>query len=149
MYDSCDVKSKLRKSGYRLTSQRENLIEILCEEPDYLFSLNDIYSKVKSHYKDTTYSTVYRNIEVLEQAGIIKKVVASRKAVKYKLECCSEHHHHVICKKCGRTATVDFCPAEFISTLSDSETFIITDHVFEMYGYCRKCFKNLSRKDNI
>src|SRR2546425_281037 len=47
-------------------------------------------------------STAYRNLAVLEQAGVVRKVFAGDEYSRYELsEDLTEHHHHMVCVNCG------------------------------------------------
>ncbi|WP_369125264.1 transcriptional repressor [Alicyclobacillus fastidiosus] len=58
-------------------------------------------------------------------------------SAKYRLACEIEHHHHLICLRCGSTVVLDKCPmADVLATIDD---FTIINHRFEVYGHCTSC----------
>jgi Fe2+ or Zn2+ uptake regulation protein len=133
------IESKLKENGYKLTNQRKAIIEVLFENKGKFLTAEEIFLKSKEKYAQTNFSTVYRNLEVLEITDIIHKTNINDGVSIYELSCSGEHHHHVICKGCGKTEIIDFCPLNDVFKKLNSKNFTLTDHKFELYGYCNKC----------
>ena len=52
-------------------------------------------------------SSIYRNLSVLEQAGVVRRVITEDEFARYELtEAFTEHHHHLICSNCGKVEDV-------------------------------------------
>ncbi|WP_026894419.1 Fur family transcriptional regulator [Clostridiisalibacter paucivorans] len=134
-----DLEQKLKDNGYKTTKQRRAILQVLYENVQRFISAEDIYNKTKEKFNTTNFSTVYRNLEILERLGIIHKTNIEDGISVYELICHREHHHHIICKKCGKTEIIDFCPFENIEHILDDKGFEATEHKFEVYGYCSKC----------
>jgi Fe2+ or Zn2+ uptake regulation protein len=85
--------------------------------------------------------TVYRNLETLLGAGLIKKVELGGRAAKYELDR-GDDHHHITCLKCHRIEAVHHCPVSDIESrlLATSRHFIkIASHSLEFQGICSEC----------
>lgn len=134
-----DIIKTLKEKGYRCTNQREAILDVLLNNENHFISAEEIYNKTKKIYPTTNFSTVYRNLEILDNLGIIHRTNADGKKAMYEIICEDSHHHHIICKGCGKTEVVDFCPYINIKEKLSNEGFILTDHKFELYGYCEKC----------
>jgi Fe2+ or Zn2+ uptake regulation protein len=85
--------------------------------------------------------SVYRNIELFENLGLVHRVYVGWK---YKLELSDKfvaHHHHLSCLNCGKTIDIEDEKHidDFIKQLSDKFEFLPTRHQFEIDGYCRNC----------
>jgi Fe2+ or Zn2+ uptake regulation protein len=135
---SMELMEELRKKGYKITKQREAILTVLGEGSHQLLTAQEIFERMLSSGSGTNFSTVYRNLEVLLQEGIVRKVELDREAAYYELAHSGGHHHHLICKECGSIQTTNFCPFE---QLKDEDGFIPVDHSFEVYGYCKDCAK--------
>lgn len=140
-----EAKENLKRQGYKLTNQRQAILDVLIEYKGHVLSAEQIYKKTKGKYPGTNFSTIYRNLEVLENAKIIHKINMNGEASQYELICHEEHHHHVICKDCGKSEMIDFCPLNSIDTELKNKDFVLTEHRFELYGYCKKC---VDKKNN-
>jgi len=139
--DRKSVEEKLKKNNYKITQQRGAIIEALLENRGQFVTAEEIYKKTRGRHKKTDFSTVYRNLEILESLGIIHKTSIKDGVAIYELICDHSHHHHIICKGCGKTEIINMCPLEqFKKNVRDKE-FTLTDHRFELYGYCRDCNK--------
>ncbi|QZY55434.1 Fur family transcriptional regulator [Crassaminicella profunda] len=142
-----EIERNLRNQGYKLTNQRKALLQVLFHHKKHFLSAEEIYLKTREKYAKTNFSTIYRNLEILENLGIIHKTNIHATTAHYELISRASHHHHIICKGCGKTEPIDFCPLEEILSKFDHKNFTLTDHKFELYGYCSKCQKKNSSKE--
>ncbi len=88
-------------------------------------------------------TSIYRSLDLFESMGIVFKIV-NGPSVKYKLCKTEEHHHHIVCKKCGNVAEVSHCNiSDWTKKVIESTGYEVTDHQFNFYGFCKAC-KNLN-----
>lgn len=139
MIDVLKIEDLFKEKGFKLTNQRKAIIEVLLENPHRFLTVDEIYQKSKEKYPQTNLSTIYRNLEMLEGADIVHRTIVNGNNACYELICDDCHHHHVICKSCGKTGVIEFCPIDDIKSIISDEDFVITDHKIEVYGYCKKC----------
>jgi Fur family zinc uptake transcriptional regulator/Fur family ferric uptake transcriptional regulator len=138
MKDLGKLEAVLREKGYKLTEQRKLIIEAFSENPGH-HTAQEIFDLVKKKFKGINFSTIYRNLELLNTLKIINKLQIESGISHYEL-CGLAHHHHIICKKCGVTKEIDICPyANLGKDQLSAIGFEATDHKFEVYGYCSKC----------
>jgi len=86
-------------------------------------------------------ATVYRNLKLFEQLGVIRKLYMDRHS-KFELsDIFQHHHHHLTCSKCGRVIILRANPVleEIISRLSVKNGFQPLDHQLEIRGLCQTC----------
>ncbi len=125
----------------RYTSMRRQLVEILgtAEHP---ITIPDI---LRLH-PDLAQSSVYRNLAVLEQAGVITRVVTHDEWARFELaEDLGGHHHHLICESCGTVRDV-VVPEPVEATLDHSlgelaavNGFELRHHRLDLIGVCDGC----------
>jgi Fe2+ or Zn2+ uptake regulation protein len=136
-----NIESTLKNQGYKLTGQRRFIIEAFEECPAH-YTAQEIYEKVKAQNPSINFSTVYRNLELLCKIGVINKLNISSGISHFEIKH-NEHHHHVICLKCGDMQSISICPyAELKVSELDKLGFVPIEHKFEIYGYCKKCSKD-------
>ena len=135
------LQNKLKDKGFKVTEQRLAIIDVLLEHKNHFINAEEIYKKVSANLPKTNFSTIYRNLEIFEEIDIIHKTTLSGVTAIYELICNDEHHHHIICKNCGKTEIIDFCPFDHIKSQLNKKSFLLTGHKFELYGYCDKCLK--------
>jgi len=127
--------------GCRNTKHRQEIIETLklFEVPA---TAEDIYAMFKYLKSSISMSTIYRNLEMLTDKGIvIKTIMMDDNKARYELNR-EVDKHYIICVKCNKIFPIDHCPIDKIDkNLLNSTGFEITGHKFEIYGYCPDCKK--------
>lgn len=95
---------------------------------------------------DLAQSSAYRNLSLLEEAGVVRRLAHGGEYARYELsEALTEHHHHLICENCGSVADVVLDAAvehaldEALHRLEASEGFVAAHHTLDVYGLCANC----------
>ena len=130
------LRVKLRQRGFKVTRQRIRLLEVLSKAEGPL-SPFEIYERTKG---DMDRSSVYRVIEILVAADLVRRIDFRHNHPHYELNT-NDDHHHIICLSCGYSEEIS-CKIGGIEKvlLKNSKTFSeIKDHSLEFYGYCYKC----------
>ncbi|MGI6190006.1 MAG: transcriptional repressor [Clostridiales bacterium] len=140
------IEDQLRRRGYKLTKQREAIIKVLDSLEENLATAQHIFEKVTETNPGTNFSTVYRNLDLLVQEGILRKTSLGHEASYYELVTNDTHHHHMICKECGKIRCIDYCPIKDIPLQEDG--FVPVDHRLEIYGFCKECLGNANILDD-
>ena len=93
-----DIREKLRRSGYTLTSQRKAVLEALRESQGHP-SAEDVYLLVKRKNPRVALGTVYQALSVLEEIGIIGSKNWAESPTRYDMN--TEPHLDIRCSHCG------------------------------------------------
>lgn len=134
-----DVIVKLRENGYKITPQRQEIIDVLLRENRHL-TVEDIHSRISHRYPNLSLDTVYRNVGVLTHLNVLDRADFGDGKARYKLVDHERHRHHLICLGCGSCEEVDFCPLDYLDGRAFREKrFEVRRHSFEIYGYCWAC----------
>lgn len=125
----------LRKRGYKTTGRRQDILTFF-EQSEGYHTAKELIEYLEDDYEGISFDTVYRNLHLFHELGILE--VTELNAEKhFRFSCAQHHHHHFICKDCGNTKKINYCPMEKINhTLKD---YYIEDHKFEIYGLCPIC----------
>lgn len=90
--------------------------------------------------------TVYRNLEVFEKAGLVRRTDFQNGQAYFELiRVGHSHHHHLVCRDCGKIEDVSGCLPKKMekSVLRNSQKFgEIDSHSLEFFGRCKSCLKN-------
>lgn len=125
----------MSNQGLRITDQRKTLAKLFAESSGYL-TPKDVYDYMGKHYSGLSFDTVYRNLRVMQQLGVLEQVVFED-GVKFKVHCAEpHHHHHMICLQCEKTYPITFCPMPLTDV---PDEFEVVKHKFEVFGYCKDC----------
>lgn len=132
---------RLRRDGQRYTTSRRTLVELL-ESADRPLTIPELMAQRTG----IPQSSAYRNLAVLERAGVVDRVLATDEFIRYELaEDLTEHHHHMICAGCGAVADFVMTPAaerrlaEAADTIADAAGFRVASHRFDLLGHCEDC----------
>jgi Fur family transcriptional regulator, ferric uptake regulator len=132
---------RLAGVSQRYTANRQALVEIL-EASSHPVSIPDVLASGR----DLPQSSVYRNLAVLEQAGVVRRVQSGDEFARYELaEDLTEHHHHLICSSCGKVEDFTASPAlertlaRAIAAVGDDTGFSAEHHRLDLIGRCRTC----------
>jgi Fur family ferric uptake transcriptional regulator len=99
-----DWREQLRERGYRLTPQRELILQAV-ERLGHA-TPDEVLAEVRTHSTAVNASTVYRTLEVLEELGLIRHAHLSDRAPTY--HSTTEHEHfHLVCRNCHKVISVD------------------------------------------
>lgn len=137
-----ELKQKLREKGYKITPQRQIVLQAFLDNQDEHLSAEDVYQIVKPISHDIGIATIYRTLEVLSEMDLLQKIEFGDGRARYELNDSSElhHHHHLICLACGKVIEFDDDLLETLEcSIARKSDFRIIDHQVKFYGYCSEC----------
>jgi Fur family ferric uptake transcriptional regulator len=132
---------RLRADDQRYTAGRRAVVEVLHEAVQPL-----TIPQLLERRPDLPQSSVYRNLAVLERAGVVHRIVTTDEFARYELaEDLTEHHHHVICSRCGDVT--DFTMPSGLEVdldlaaahVAQHTGFRIDHHRLDFVGLCPNC----------
>lgn len=133
-----NIEKILKEKDLKVTPQRKAILSALIQT-DSLMTAQELFQEVIRILPGTNFSTVYRNLDTMLSKGLLCRITSESGAVMYEIRRKDGHHHHVICKGCGTSIPLDYCPMEKLKDHLSEHGFTPTEHRFEIYGYCRKC----------
>jgi len=138
---------RFRKFGYKMTQPREIILDVFSRAKKHL-SAEDIYMEVYKIYPGIGLTTIYRNLDILINMGMISRHDFGDGRSRYELigDLKSKHHHHLVCLSCGKIIDYsDFIDEEIKlfdkleKVLSEKHNFKINYHQVGFYGLCDRC----------
>lgn len=133
--------SRLRDSSQRYTDGRRELVDALAElgQPS---TVHEVIDQMDS----ASQSTAYRNLAVLERAGVVVRIVTGDDFARFELaQDLTGHHHHLVCPTCGGVTDFEL-PDEFerametaLRDASSEHGFTPADHRLDVIGTCADC----------
>ena len=134
------VARRLRRVGQSLTPRRRSLLEIL-RSAVHPLTIHEILERGS----ELAMSSAYRNLSVLEHAGVVNRVNTQEGFGRYELaEELTQHHHHVVCSSCGlvRDLASDVDAERSMDRAMRRATelgFAPATHRLEIVGICADC----------
>lgn len=134
--------ARLRGEGQRYTTNRRVLVDAL-HDAEAPLTIREILETCG----DVPQSSAYRNLALLEQAGVVHRIITTDEFSRYELteELTDDHHHHLICSRCG--AVTDFSvPSDLerhletaLDAVAGETGFEAEHHRFDLVGRCADC----------
>lgn len=135
------VAARLQDAEQRYTAGRRALVRVLADAARPLTT-----AEVQAATTDLPQSSIYRNLAVLEQAGVVRRVHGGDASARYELaEDLTEHHHHLVCQSCGTVEDFTMPPAmerqvdRAIAEVAERTGFEVHGHRLDLVGVCVKC----------
>ncbi|MEY4230231.1 MAG: hypothetical protein RLZZ362_1080 [Actinomycetota bacterium] len=133
---------RLRKDGQRLTTGRQLLLRTL-EDAGGPITIPAILRRQPT----LAQSSVYRNLAVLEHAGLVSKISMGDEHAHYELgeEITNNHHHHLVCTSCGSVSDVTLSAAaersldKALREAAGGASFELEHHRLDLLGRCAEC----------
>lgn len=132
----------MRQSDRRMTQQRKTILDVLKNTKTHP-SADEIYEMVKQKLPKISLGTVYRNLEVLSELGVIQVLELSGSLKRFDWD--PNKHYHIRCIRCDRVDNAPIAPMRQLENeLYESTVFEIIGHNLEFTGLCPECTKNTS-----
>ncbi len=125
----------------RATRQRAAVATALDDLEDFR-SAQDIHDMLRHRGDAVGLSTVYRTLQALADAGEVDVLRTDDGESVYR-RCSTGHHHHLVCRSCGRTVEVEGPAVERWAARTAAEHgYTDVSHTLEVFGTCASCVKN-------
>lgn len=130
---------RLRERGFRITTPRRQVLELLDGE-DRAQSPYDIRNRLGERGIRMDVVTVYRVLEVLERLGLVHRVYSTGGFVRCRRSDLEGHHHHLVCTACARVTEITGDRVDgMVARVERDSGYRVAGHILEMYGLCRTC----------
>lgn len=122
----------------RDTRQRRAIREWL-ERTDEFRTAQQVHDDLRSAGDRIGLATVYRTLQSLADAGEVDALRQPEGEMAYR-RCSDGHHHHLICRGCGRTVEISASLVEqWAEQVAAQHGFRDAGHELEMFGLCDRC----------
>ncbi|SEM39651.1 Fur family transcriptional regulator [Streptacidiphilus jiangxiensis] len=143
MSSGIDWQTDLRQRGYRLTPQRQLVLQAVDElehaTPD------EVLTAVRRTAAGVNISTVYRTLDLLEELGLVTHAHLGHGAPTYHLAS-RDQHMHLVCRDCDAVIETDVAlAAPFVESLRRAHGFETDMKHFAIFGRCASCTAKAER----
>jgi Fur family ferric uptake transcriptional regulator len=102
-------------------------------------SAQDVYAELRHRGESVGLTTVYRHLSALAGSGALDVLHTPEGETLYR-QCGTGHHHHLVCRCCGRTVEVEGREIErWTQRVAAEQGFTEVDHTVEIFGTCADC----------
>ncbi len=120
----------------RYSKQREMLINVLRSTKSHP-TANDIYIKMREQDPKISLGTVYRNLSLLAENGVILRIDTEHDSVHY--DGFTHKHYHFICNECKSVIDLDTEQIKIDSDVEKELGCTVSSHTLVFYGTCKNC----------
>lgn len=126
--------------GVRSTRQRSAIAALLRDIEEFR-SAQELHDELRRRGEGIGLTTVYRTLQSLADAGLVDVLRTDTGESVYR-QCSTGHHHHLVCRHCGRTVEVEGPTVEaWAETIAGEYGFTEVSHTMEIFGTCCECAK--------
>jgi len=127
-----------RQPARRTTRQQVAVAEQLRDQTDFV-SAQELHSSLKDSGESVGLATVYRILQNMASDGEVDVLRAPDGEAIYR-RCSTGHHHHLVCRSCGRAVEVEGPQVErWAAAISAEHGFTDVEHTVEIFGTCADC----------
>jgi Fur family peroxide stress response transcriptional regulator len=132
-----DALDTLKSTGVRITPQRHAILEFLVQSMIHP-TADDIYKALEGKFPNMSVATVYNNLRVFREAGLVKELTYGDSSSRF--DFITNDHYHIICDACGKIVDFHYPGLDEVEQLASHVTgFQVNSHRMEIYGNCPTC----------
>ena len=122
----------------RNTRQRAAVVAVF-DALDGFHSAQEVHARMRAAGDSIGLSTVYRAVQALVDDGELDSIRTDNGEAVYR-RCSTTHHHHLVCRSCGRTVEVEGPTVErWTDRIAGEHGFVDVRHTLEIFGTCAAC----------
>jgi Fur family transcriptional regulator, ferric uptake regulator len=126
-------------AGYRLTRPRQAVANLVTSRAGH-FTAADLLDDARQARLNVGRATVFRNLELFTELGALERLDLPSGDHAYVACAPDEHHHHVVCRQCGKSADVEDSGLQsVVAQIARTSGYHIESHRLELFGLCPAC----------
>ena len=138
-----DALDTLKSTGVRITPQRHAILEFLIQSMIHP-TADDIYKALENKFPNMSVATVYNNLRVFREAGLVKELTYGDSSSRF--DFVTNDHYHIICDACGKIVDFHYPGLDEVEHLASHVTgFKVNTHRMEIYGTCPTCITQATK----
>jgi Fur family ferric uptake transcriptional regulator len=132
--------ARLESAGFKRGGARRAVIDALAAEPCAVTAL-ELDDRLRRGRRRVGRASVYRVLEELTALGLVHKLDLGTETARYeRVEPGGDHHHHMVCDRCGRVLPFsDPALERAVTKVTGDSSFEVRDHEIVLHGACEMC----------
>jgi Fur family transcriptional regulator, ferric uptake regulator len=137
--DTLHTETTMTSTETRRPTRQRKAVSAALESVDDFRSAQEIHDLLRRRRDNVGLTTVYRTLQALADAGEID-VLRSADGESLYRRCSTGHHHHLVCRSCGRTVEVEGPTVErWAERVAGEHGYVEVSHTLEIFGTCGSC----------
>ncbi|MGZ6314959.1 MAG: Fur family transcriptional regulator [Candidatus Limnocylindrales bacterium] len=126
-------------AGYQATPNRRLMAELVAATDGH-FSAADLLDRARQRRAKVGRASIFRGLELLTALRVVERLDLPDRSHAYVLCDPDEHHHHLVCSRCGRSVDVaDGELARLVEEIGRRHGYRVETHRLELFGLCPAC----------
>jgi len=120
-----------------MTPQRHAILSFLLDSMTHP-TADDIYKSLESKFPNMSVATVYNNLKVFIEAGLVRELTYGDSSSRFDAD--MTDHYHALCEMCGKITDFEYPSLHDVEETASQQTgFKVRGHRLEVYGICADC----------
>ena len=133
------ILSAVADAGYRLTRPRQAVADLIGGHVGH-FTAAGLLAEAKRRRLRIGRATLFRNLDLLTEIGALERLDLPSGEHAYVACAPEQHHHHVVCRSCGRSVEVEDSGLQsVVNEIARRSGYAIDTHRLELFGTCAQC----------
>jgi Fur family transcriptional regulator, ferric uptake regulator len=133
------AREELRRAGHRSGGARTAVLDVIARQ-DCCLTAQEIFDDLRAGGRDAGIASVYRALELLTRMGLVHRVELAEAAAYEPALPGGQHHHHVVCDRCGKVSPFEDAALErAIDRLAARLEYDVGGHDVVLRGACEDC----------
>ena len=133
-----------RQTGPARQTRQRTAVKAALDGRDDFMSAQQLHDLLRHQGESVGLTTVYRSLQGLAEAGEVDLLVTDDGETVYR-RCSPDHHHHLVCRSCGRTVEITGPAVEtWADAVAREHGFTDISHTLEVFGLCADCRSEVS-----
>lgn len=133
------AREELRRAGHRSGGARTAVLDQIARQ-DCCLTAQEIFDSLRADGRDAGIASVYRALDLLTRMGLVRRVEVADAAGYEPALPSGEHHHHVVCDRCGKVSSFEDQGLErAIDKVAERLEFDVERHDVVLRGACEDC----------
>jgi Fur family peroxide stress response transcriptional regulator len=138
------MEKRPKDTAYRRSRQRKRILELLQGTGKHP-TATWLYEKLRKEFPHLSLGTVYRNLTVLAEQGLIKRIDFGSTFDRFDAN--TRPHYHFVCDKCGAIVDLSLPVDEGLNERANKvSSNRVTGHNIQFHGICEKCVSTNNRQ---
>lgn len=126
----------------RRTTRQRRAVEAALRQTGDFVSAQELHAHLREAGDSVGLATVYRTLGLMADSEVVDMIRSEDGEARYRLCESAEHHHHLVCRGCGRTVEIEEPAAgTWAAGLAVDHGFTDVSHTLEVFGTCAACSK--------
>jgi Fur family ferric uptake transcriptional regulator len=123
----------------RRTRQGDAVLNVVLGSNNFR-SAQDIHAELRTAGEAVGLTTVYRHLALLTDERLLDALQTADGELDYRRCHSEQHHHHVVCRRCGRGSEVELPDLErWAESTASGLGYSDVTHTVEIFGVCAQC----------